>query len=104
MRSSSYCRPQASVGLSPPAVMPPQAAQLPMASTWRALAASSRTQWIMGRPVPASMWKRPVPLGPRSSEPSTQSASSRVPPSMTDCSSASTSSPLASDSEGCQSM
>ena len=32
-RSSSYCRPQASVGLLPPAVMPPQAAQLPTATT-----------------------------------------------------------------------
>ena len=51
---------------------------LSMASTCFACAASVRTQWIMGRPVPASMWKRPLPFGPRSSEPSTHSASSAV--------------------------
>ena len=103
-RSSSYCRPQASDGLPPPAVMPPQAAQLPTATTSRARGASRRTQSIIGRPVPASTWKRPVPCGPRSSAPSMHSASSRTRPCRMSSSSASSSVPLASESEGCQSM
>ncbi len=61
--------------------MPPKAAQVPTASTWRARAARSSTQDIMGRPVPDSMWKRPVPWGPVITEPSTQRMSSSSRPS-----------------------
>ena len=52
-RSSSYCRPQASVALAPLAAMPPQAAQEPTATTCCATAARLRTTSIIGRPVPA---------------------------------------------------
>mmetsp|Transcript_5984 Transcript_5984/g.23844 ORF Transcript_5984/g.23844 Transcript_5984/m.23844 type:complete len:275 (+) Transcript_5984:651-1475(+) len=104
LTSPSYCNPQASVGLLPAAVMPPQAAQLPTATTWVATAASSLTTSIIGRSVPANTWNRPLPLGPRSIEPSTHSVSSRVRPARQSSSSDSNSLPLANDSEGCHSM
>ena len=103
-RSPSYCRPQASVTFGPVAVMPPQAAQEPTATTCVATAASSRTQPIIGTPVPASRWKRPVPFGPRKSAPSTHSTSRRRRPARQSASSVISSRPLSIESEGCHSI
>ena len=55
---------------------PVRACLEPTATTCVACAARSRTQSIIGSPVPASRWKRPVPFGPRSRAPSTHSTSS----------------------------
>ena len=83
--------------------MPPYAAQEPTASVKRLRADNSRTQSIIGLPVPPIMWKRPVPIGPIIIDPSRQRISSWVSPLMMLSSMAITSSPLSSLRDGCQS-
>jgi len=101
--SPSYCSPQASSGL--PGVLaekPPKAEHEPMANTHRARRARPSTHSVSGRPLPAIRWNFPVPLGPCSMAPSTQSTSNGVVPSAQSPSRCNASAPLSGDSAGCQ--